>query len=180
MAYGFPAWEMEAGAIRERLKSSRIGRLLTEELVRLSRFLRKPGDLYFPRLMEMMQQIDDDPYRRKLSDARLTKDTAAVLKLAEDPALRVQSAATVIRVVLYLKDHDQPVSLGAFDNLRLARLAHPTDFVLHNELALLLFQKGRPEDSAEAMGYVQISVALRPRAAWRWETWGTISCARGK
>src|SRR5262245_45751441 len=36
-SYGFPAWDMDADAVRGRLQTSRIGRLLNEELVELSR-----------------------------------------------------------------------------------------------------------------------------------------------
>jgi Flp pilus assembly protein TadD len=165
-AYGFPAWDMEADAIKERLRSSRIGRLLTEELADLSWSMRKPGEYIFPRLNQMMDLLDDDPYRRKLSDARKRKNAATVLAMAEDPALRDQSAVTVTRVVQYLQEKDQPVSPAALSNLRLILLAHPNDAALHNAMALMLVGKGRPDDRKEAIGYSQIVVALRPQSAF--------------
>jgi serine/threonine-protein kinase len=165
-AYGFPAWDMEADAIKERLRVSRIGRLLTEELVDLSRRIQKPDeDIIPPRLKETMDLVDDDPYRRKLSDACKRKDTATVLALAEDPSLRDQSAVTVTRVVDYLREKDQPVSPAALRNLRLILLAHPNHAVLHEAMAITLFIKGRPEDRAEAIGYLHVAVALRPQSA---------------
>jgi serine/threonine-protein kinase len=178
-AYGFPAWDMEADAIKERLRVSRIGRLLTEELVDLSRRERKPGEYIFPRLNETMDQVDDDPYRRKLSDARKRKDTATVLAMAEDPALRDQSAVTVTRVVQYLREKDQPVSPAALSNLRLILLAHPNDAALHNAMALMLVGKGRPEDRKEAIGYSQIVVALRPQSAFAARQLGVLFLGAG-
>jgi serine/threonine-protein kinase len=163
-AYGFPAWDMEAEAVLERLKASRIGRLLTEELVSLSRRQRTPDDLYFLRLRETMDRLDDDPYRRKLSDARKRRDTAMVLALAEDPALRDQSAVTVTRLVLYLAEKDQPVSTAALGNLRLILFAHPNDALLHYAMANTLIEKNRPEYRAEAIGYSQVAVGLRPQS----------------
>ena len=164
--YGFPAWDMDAEAVRDRLQASRNSRLLTEELVALSRKYRPDSkDLIFPQLNETMRRLDDDPYRQKLAAARDRRDTAAVLALAEDPALRSQSAVTVARVIGYLREKDQPVSLAAFANLRLARQAHPTDVLLHANLEYLLFSKGSPEDLGEALGYAQIAVALRPQSS---------------
>jgi serine/threonine-protein kinase len=163
--YGFPAWDMDADAIKERLRGSRIGRLLTEELVDLSRSERKPGEYIFPRLYETMDLLDDDPYRRKLSDARKRQDTAAVLAMAEDPALRDQSAMTATRVMQYLKDNDQPGTAAALRNIRLILLAHPNDVVLHEAMSQLLFVRGRPEDRAEAIGYSKVVVAVRPQSA---------------
>jgi serine/threonine-protein kinase len=164
-AYGFPAWDMEADAIKERLRVSRIGRLLTEELVDLSRKERKSGEYIFPRLYGTMDLLDDDPYRRKLSDACKRQDTAAVLAMAEDPALRDQPAMTVTRVVQYLKEKDQPGTAAALRNIRLILLAHPNDVILHEAMSQLLFVKGRPEDRAEAIGYSKVVVALRPQSA---------------
>jgi serine/threonine-protein kinase len=166
-AYGFPAWDMEADAVKERLRVSRIGRLLTEELVDLSWKTRKPDEYFFPRLHETMDLVDDDPYRRKLYDAHKRKDTATVLAMAEDPALRDQSAVTVTRVVEYLRlsEKDQPVSPAALSNLRLIVLTHPNDAALHDAMGLMLGVKGRPEDCAEAVGYSRVAVALRPQSA---------------
>jgi serine/threonine-protein kinase len=166
-AYGFPAWDMSTGAVRERLQASRIRQLLTEELVMLSLWYREPNpkDLYLPRLYTMMQQLDDDPYCGKLFNARQRKDTAAVLALAEDPQLQYHPTVTINRVVSYLREKNQPVSPAAFDNLRRIRQANPADFQLHRNLAKLLFEKGNPEDRREASGYMQVAVALRPQSS---------------
>jgi hypothetical protein len=103
---------------------------------------------------------DNDAWRQQLRDPELRKDRAALERLAAADGVMDQPPGnlTLLSRAL-LEANAQAVGVRL---LRRAQARHPADFWINLELANMLY--GDPATRTEALGFIRVAVALRPRS----------------
>jgi tetratricopeptide (TPR) repeat protein len=122
---------------------------------------RGPPTLDRARLYDLIDRTDIHPWRTKLRAAWRSKDTAAVRALVQDPAALEQGSTTLMQAQLWLVRNGE--ARLATELFRRAQRRHPQDFWINTQLAWLLNLVDPLTE--EAIGYLRVAVALRPKSA---------------
>jgi eukaryotic-like serine/threonine-protein kinase len=135
---------------------------------------RKPEDGKV--LSAIAQQIDPDPWRRRVRDAMVKNDPEALAGLAIDSNLIRQPPAT-----LYLLGRTLCISGKLQQGIGVLRQAHrqyPSDFWINIELGGRVAMLG-PDHHGEALGFCHAAAALRPASAAAWHRVGFAHWTKG-
>ncbi len=124
-------------------------------------------------LDRVLDELDDDPWRRRLRSASSAEAIKALLaERGATPWDRASLLPVVLRLVAMGEASAADAPLRAFQAL------HPGDLLANALLAVvLLFDDGR---QAEASPYATATLALRPDIPWTWALWGLASYLRGE
>ncbi len=112
-------------------------------------------------LLEIARTVDPNPFRNRIRTAITSSDRAALVALARDKAADTLSATSVVLVA------DHLAALGGGDDavalLMRAQARYPDDFWINQTLGYqLAFTK--PDRRDEAIRFLTVAVALRPRS----------------
>jgi tetratricopeptide (TPR) repeat protein len=112
------------------------------------------------RLLALLQEADDDPWRYRFREAIRRADGQAQRDLANDPNVLDQPTGSVLMAARTLRT---VAPKSAIDLLRRAQVRHPADFWINEDLGLYL-KEAKPSAPAEAVGYYRAALALRPES----------------
>ena len=134
-------------------------------------------------LLALANQADDDPWRRRVREAWPTENWKALVRLAEDPGILEQPPVNLYLLAASLKNF--PEGRKPAEKLfRQAQRLHPVDFWINLELGTLLMQdyKGPdfPVQHAEALGFLNVALALRPQSSGVHSNLGAALYRQGK
>ncbi len=128
-------------------------------------------------LRAVADQADDDPWRRRLREAVVRGDRAALEGLAEEEGALSQPPTSLVLLADALWNAG---NLAAVERLlRQAQVRHPADFWFNIELASVLYEKN-PPDTAEAIRFYQAALALRPQSPIVYSNLGVALQDQGK
>jgi tetratricopeptide (TPR) repeat protein len=107
-------------------------------------------------LDKILQAAEPEPsaFRVRWRAAVLRKDSAALIRLADEPEVQTLSATDVARMA-----RDLPGPVGQVQLLRAAQERYPSDFWVNYELASFLTNLNKLE---EAIGNLRVALAVRP------------------
>jgi tetratricopeptide (TPR) repeat protein len=117
------------------------------------------------RLWDVLDRVDQDPWRRSYSAALKEPDTVRLRQLTEEAKGKSLPAGALLRLGTTLSARgDKGLALAL---LRAAQASYPDDFWLNIALGNMLRDlKGQqPELLEEALGFYRAALALRPRSA---------------
>jgi tetratricopeptide (TPR) repeat protein len=115
-------------------------------------------------LMAVARLADPDPWRNRLRDVVLSRDTTGLEQLARSAPAEELPAATLGLLGHLIAPANKQSSGPMVELLRHAQQRFPADFWINHELALALAQ-GRPPRQEEVIGFLRAAVALRPLSA---------------
>jgi tetratricopeptide (TPR) repeat protein len=159
--YGLDVEELDPQEVADRIAASVIRDRLVSALDDWMEKKAIEGHPIRERLLDIAQQADADPWRRRFRDALCRKDKQALQDLARNPEMLAQPPATVCFLARVLKQfHDVRL---AVEVLRQAQQRYPNDFWINQNLAFHLTELNPPA-SVEALGFFRAAVALRPES----------------
>jgi tetratricopeptide (TPR) repeat protein len=158
---------IEPGRLKETARLIQQSVIKEQLLASLEHWLLNPkdrdlnGQLLRKRLWELISLVDPDPWVNKVRNVVVSKDLAAIEKLAdqlhqEQGLLRQLSPSMLNFVSLSLPEAKRE------SWRRLGQSLHPADFWCNFGLANFLSEKKRP---AEAIGYYYAALAIRPNTS---------------
>jgi tetratricopeptide (TPR) repeat protein len=156
--YGMVLEDPEGSAAR--VRASRVRDALLIALQDWLRTQKEPGERKRVAAMLRAAQPAPDAFRARWRAAFARKDAAALVRLAQEPAVRGMPVEYVNELAMHL--HSLRQWPPAERLLRAALERDPGNFWLNHDLALVLLGRG-PTHAAEALGYARAALALRPR-----------------
>jgi serine/threonine protein kinase len=108
------------------------------------------------RLNRLLEQADDDDWRRRFRSLRADKDTAGLTALARREDTLLQPAIVLHQLGQTLVAVKLPEEAARL--WRLAQRRHPADFWINQDLGQALLRK----DKEESVRFLTVAVALRP------------------
>ncbi|HEY7315243.1 MAG TPA: tetratricopeptide repeat protein [Gemmataceae bacterium] len=131
-----------------------------------------PGD--GERLLRVVGQIDDEPWRQQLRNPRVWGDRGALERLAGDPAARTQPAINL--VILSLRLDSQDAAATAESLLRRVQAERPQEFWINLVLANFLasVRVATPGRLEEAVGFYRAALVPRSNSATVYLNFGVV------
>jgi serine/threonine-protein kinase len=123
----------------------------------LARFERAPEVGW---LEQVLAVADTDPWRQRVRAARLRNDRSALEQLAREVNIVVQPPEALFVLEVGLRQRGAYAAAVTF--LRRAQEAYPDDFWINHDLGIAL-QHGQPAQYGEAIRFLTVAAALRPR-----------------
>jgi serine/threonine protein kinase len=159
--YGLDVLRLDTVAAADLIRTSAIRTHLLEALDDWAyvRQFHQTGDA--EPLLRLTRLVDDDPWRQRLRDPRVSRDRAALKRLAQDENAFVQPA-TILRWLARFLEQNGDVE-AAIRLLRAAQSVRPADYYPNRLLANYLI---RPASRADAIAFSRVAVALRPQDPW--------------
>jgi serine/threonine protein kinase/Tfp pilus assembly protein PilF len=158
--YGLDVEAVPAEEAARRVRESAIREAL---LTALDQWAWDEGtDAARAKLWAVANGADDNPWRRRLREAMLRKDSARLKELATDPRALEQPALGLALLGDALQGAGLPEEAAVF--LRQAQQRHPDDFWINHNLGFVLWYKAKQPRAEEALGYFRAALALRPNS----------------
>ena len=121
-------------------------------------------DRGWTRLLEAAKALDTDDWRTALREYVRRGDRASLRRLsADETSMGAQSAPSLVLLAMALKNLGDHTEAERVLNRGWHR--HPNDFWINFELGLLRWTGQRFDDAREAVRYLSVAVATRPRNA---------------
>ncbi|HZZ82061.1 MAG TPA: protein kinase, partial [Gemmataceae bacterium] len=112
------------------------------------------------RLIDALRLADPDRWRQQMREALARQDWPALQRLAAEPDLDQQPAATLSFLAAALHGHAQEEL--EVEVLRRAQWKYPSDFWINHRLGVDLVWRHAGKDVRDGIGYLRAAVALRP------------------
>jgi serine/threonine protein kinase/Flp pilus assembly protein TadD len=128
-------------------------------------------------LERVLSTADSDPWRQRVRAARGRRDRQALEQLAREVKADAQPPEALVILDLVLRQRGAHASAVAL--LRRAQEAHPGDFWINHNLGIAL-QDCRPPQHEEAVRFLTVAVALRPRSAGARLNLGLVLLTKGR
>src|SRR5262249_32876512 len=142
--YGIPLLLLEPAEASARVRRSLVRDML---LAFLHDWLHRASQEYRSRVREVLDQADDDQWRRAFRDALLEKDAEKLGALARTPEASAQPAAVVSALADAMLGNMYKYEAQTF--MRAAQQRHPEDFWINYLLGCFWWE----EYPQEAVGY---------------------------
>jgi eukaryotic-like serine/threonine-protein kinase len=156
--YGIDVGALPVEEAAKRIRSSKVG---NELLSALDDWLRY-GTRNVPqkKLLEIAQASDTDQLRNSIREAFARRDFAAIRRLCEREEDRLRLGSRVRSVFDALRRLDPA---GSFPLLEAIRNENPSEFWLNHDLGWAYYN-AKPPQFPEALRYLTVAVALRPKS----------------